>query len=369
MEETKTRKGMNSRCSLDAHIRTALVLIVPICLLLSLFLIIIDPPQSMGMFLIQLCIPYVPAFCILGLYVMFRMNHNQRKSDSKVLTWSVGVLVLASVMVLLQHLYLRPITRVTIFPLTGEIFTDFGLILLQLTFAYAVVMTAGFGVLGVIVAYFRYYMVRILHSLEQVHNDGTDNRRMKANIWVFDIPSVIDIKKVELEPIYAHGGFPKGSFRSMVLTMLAFSLILVSYIFLNPFFLLEIDAWQMVVVGMIITFFVPVFIIPWTITRDLGAKIKSQARDYYVWKGMKKRLYQGLMALGVVFLLIGLVFYLIDDLMPLVYIYMGYTIFSICLSIIYTFIYYNYFQRDFRDDILQKFQEHEEECDRLLSLR
>jgi len=354
-------RDMSKRCDLDSHIRAALLLIVPVCLLLSLILVITNPPETMGILLIQLCIPYVPAFCILGFYVMIRMNHNQRKSNRKVIAWSVGLLVLASILVLLQHLYLRPITQVTLFPLTGEIFTDLGLILIQLAFAYGVVVTAGFGVLGVIVAYFRYYMVRILHSLEHVRNDGTDRGRMKGNIWVFDIPSIIDVQGVELEPIYAQGGFPRESFRSMVLAMLIFSLILVSYIFLNPFFLLEIDAWEMVIVGMIITFFVPVFVIPWTITRDLGAKIKNQARDYYIWKGMKRRLYQGFMALGVVFLLVGLVFYLVDDLISLAYIYMGYTIFSICLSMIYTFIYYNYFQRDFRDDIVQQFLDKEEE--------
>ncbi|MGE4275122.1 MAG: hypothetical protein AB7E27_03545 [Candidatus Methanomethylophilaceae archaeon] len=298
----------------------------------------------------------------MGTYVMFCMRHNKRKRNRVVLTWSLCLIALATVLVMIYHMQIRSISRVVIFPPTGDLFSDMGLIFLQLLFSFLVVTTAGFGVIGVIVAYFRHYMVRILHSLEHVRNDGNDEWRMKGNIWVFDIPAVIDIKGVELEPAYSHGGFPQDSFRSMVEAMLVFSIILVSYIFLNPFFLLEMEAWEMMIIGMIITFFVPVFIIPWSITKDLGAKIVSQAKDYYIWKGMKKRLYQGFMALGVVFLLVGLVFYLVDDLSLVAFIYMGYFIFTVCLSLIYSFIYFNYFQRNFRDDIVQTFRERE--CER-----
>lgn len=355
MVENQESLDMEGRCVLDHRIRRALVVIVPICILLSLLMMVLNPPDRMGTALVQICLPYVPAFSLMGAYVMIKMRNNKRKRNRRVLVWSLFYTMLATVMVMLYNAHIRSITHVVVLPLTGETFLDLGLIFIQLLFAFAVAVTAGFGVLGVIVAYFRYYMVRILRSLEHVRNDGTDKGRMKGNIWVFDIPSVIDIKEVELEPVYSHGGFPMASFRSMVIAMLLFSTILVSYIFLNPFFLMEIEAWEMVIIGMILTFFVPVFIVPWSITRDLGAKIKSQAKDYYIWKGMKKRLYQSFMALGVVFLMVGLVLYLVDDLAVVAFIYLGYFLFSICLSIIYSFIYFNYFQRDFRDDIVVKF--------------
>ncbi|MFA7342500.1 MAG: hypothetical protein WCY65_04975 [Candidatus Methanomethylophilaceae archaeon] len=363
MPENQETLDLQGRCKLDHRIRRALVVIVPICILTSLLLMVFNPPDRMGTVLVQICLPYVPAFSLMGIYVMLMMRNNKRKRNRRVIAWSLFFTALATVLVMLYNAHVRSIAHVVILSLSGNTFLDMGLIFLQLLFAFAVVVTAGFGVLGVIVAYFRYYMVRILRSLEHVRNDGSDRGRMKGNIWVFDIPAVIDIEGVELEPVYCHGGFPKDSFRSMVAATLLFSIILVSYIFLNPFFLMEIEAWEMVIVGMILTFFVPVFVVPWSITRDLGAKIKSQAKDYYIWNGMKKRLYQSFMALGVVFLMVGLVLYLVDDLVMVAFIYMGYFLFSICLSIIYSFIYFNYFQRDFRDDIVLKFNQDSEDLE------
>lgn len=362
MPENDKELCFDDRSLLDARIRRLLPAIVPICILFSLLSIIIDPPSRFGLYLVRICLPYVPAFSLLGVYVMAKMRHNRRYSFAYTFPRLMGVLLVFSLLSLLYHDYFHPVNWISILPLGDELLINYLLIFLQLLLVFTIIVTTAFGVLGVIVAYFRHYMVRIINSLKRVKNDGTDKGALRANIWVFDIPSIIDIHDVELNPIGNKGTFPEGSFRSMVTAMLVLSIILVSYIFLNPFFILELQGWEMAAVGIIITFFVPVFIVPWSITRDLGVTIKSQARDYQIWTGMKKRLYQSFIALGVVFLLVGLVIYLVEDLAEVAYIYMGYFLFSICLASIYSFVYFNFFQREFCQDIVRKYEADGDDC-------
>jgi hypothetical protein len=130
-----------------------------------------------------------------------------------------------------------------------------------------------------------------------------------------------------------------------------------SYIFLNPIFEMTMTLEEAIIVTSLITFFIPVLVVPWLITRDIGAKVKSQARDYYLWKGMKSRLYAGAFAFMMFFSLFAISMYFGYDIVRATYTYVGYVAITVYLSLIYAFIYTNYYHKGFREGIIKNFNE------------
>jgi hypothetical protein len=174
---------------------------------------------------------------------------------------------------------------------------------------------------------------------------------------VYGIPDIIDVQRIELEPIPNNNKFPTKMFFSLAFSIFALGLSISSYIFLNPIFQSALTLEETVIIAVIVAFFVPVLIIPWFITRETGAKVKSQARDYYLWKGMKRRLYQGFFAIVVLLSMLTISLYLGYDIIRTSYTYAGYVLITAFLSLIYAFIYANHYHKGFKEGIVKEFGE------------
>ena len=312
--------------------------------------------KEIGSVLLRLCSPFVLGFAVLGVYSS--VHRDRGLLDGKT---AAAVLLLVpfaiSVCLVLFTTYVMPelMDFLGRFALAGmnRIITIFVSVY---SFTLVMVFTSH-GVISTVVAYFRKYTARIYLSIEQIKNDDTDTARSRISRWVYDIPSIIDIERIELEPAADDDRFPMRMFSTLAFSTFVLGLAISSYIFLNPIFERTMTLEEAVLVTAILTFFVPVLVIPWLITRDTGAKIKSQAKDYYLWKGMKRRLFEGAFAFMMFLSLFAISMYLGYDVVKASYTYAGYIVITAYVSFLYAFVYANYYHKGFRKGIIENFND------------
>ena len=339
----------------DRTVIRAVPYVVVISAIFGLFMVFIGP-WSVGRVFLRFCSSFVIGFAVLGIYSFIHR-------DRGVLDWRIVAAILLlipliiSVTLFLLDTYLMP--GMMNF-LNEYISFDSGKAAKIFFFSYSttilMVLTCH-GVVSTVVAYFRNYTAKIYLSIEKIKNDETDTGRSRISRWIYNIPDIIDVRCIELEPAPDDGKFPMRMFAPLAFSIFALGLIVSSYIFLNPIFEKTFSLEEAVIVTVVLTFFVPVLVIPWFITRDTGAKIKSQARDYYLWKGMKKRLYEGFFAFVVLLSLFAISMYIGYDLVRASYTYLAYIAITAFLSLMYAFVYSNHYHKWFRKGIIKNFND------------
>jgi hypothetical protein len=108
-----------------------------------------------------------------------------------------------------------------------------------------------------------------------------------------------------------------------------------------------------------ISILIPIFILPWFIYLRLDAKIQGPIKDFKLFNGLSSRMFQTLVAFGTLLLLVRLALKN-PAFMRVVLSFAGYFMFFICGLIIFTFIYFNYFENDLAADIVKKYEEMKE---------
>ena len=342
----------------DRMIMKAVPYIVLISVISGALFAVFTRSPEIGIIIVRFFTPFVLGFAALGIYSFIRRDRGSVKGTVVV---SIFVLIplAASIVLILFTSYVMPEIMDV---LANWMIQRLGKTanILIMVYALTVLMAfTGHGVISTVVAYFRTYTARIYLSIEKIRNDGNDTGRSKISRWVYDIPDIIDIDRIELEPV-SQSGFPVRMFASMAFSIFALGLCVSSYIFLNPIFQSAMTLEETVIMGVILTFFIPVLVIPWFITKDTGAKIKSQAKDYYLWKGMKKRLYQGFFTFVMFSSLFIISVYLGYDIVRTYMTYAGYVAITAFLSLLYAFIYTNYYHSGFKEGIIGKFNEMKE---------
>ncbi|MDR0334392.1 MAG: hypothetical protein LBH69_00695 [Methanomassiliicoccaceae archaeon] len=323
---------------------------------------------QMGLLILCFCSPFALGFAALGVYAF--LHREPGALDGKItMTMLITFPLIISMVMLAITSYVMSEVTDYIMELTRN-FAPKSLTVIGIVYSLTLVMLfTCHGVISTVVAYFRKYTVRIYLSLEKIKNDHTDTTRNKISRWIYGVPDVIDVRSIELEPVRSDGRFPVRMFVSLAFSIFALGLSVSSYVFLNPIFQSALTIDEAVIITVILTFFIPVLVIPWFITRDIGAKIKSQARDYYLWKGMRKRLYQGFFAIMVFLSMFMISVYLGYDIVRTSYTYAGYVTITAFLSLFCSFIYANYYHKGFKEGIIQEFGEAKGSADREQSAR
>jgi len=340
----------------DRLIIKALPYVVIISAVSGITLMLIMGRQDIGRTLLELFSPFVIGFAGLGVFSFYHRGRG-------LLDWRITVMILLatpfliSVILVFFTSYVMPevlefLEKLTL-TTTNKIITVFGFVYALM---FLMVLTSH-GVISTVVAYFRRYTTMIYLSIEKIKNDATDSARGKFSRWIYEIPDVIDIRSVELEPAHDNDTFPVKMFFSMAFSIFALGLSISSYIFLNPIFQSTFTLGETVAITVILSFFVPVLVIPWFITKSTGAKIKSQARDYYLWKGMKRRLYQGFFAVMFLLSMFAISVYLGYDIWRTSMTYAGYVAITAFLSLLYSFVYINFYYSGFKKAIIDDFNE------------
>ena len=311
---------------------------------------------SFGHFLYSACVSYTALFIILGIPAFILSEHNVIKSRYTAAVLFLGAVVLG----LLFWFLLGPETNGLNRFISGFYWfisrsgleitlysTVLGVVVLMV-----VCVLVSYGVLAVLVAYFRENYHRILLSLEK--ND--DSKLCRTSRKYFLIPSIIDVTEVTLDPEVDDDVFQKNVFWRMLAYEIVAGLIIASYLFLNPVFLQTINYGEMMVIIMLLSLFISTLVVPVSILRSLGAAAHSAGnRPYPLWQGMKNKLFHPAFYVGLFLTLMWISLYTQMDGLRIVTHYVGYLIFMGMLGVIVSFTYVNVFYVPFKNGIIRNF--------------
>ena len=328
------------------------------CLIAGVVLVSLVYSNTVGEIIMGFCIAFVFGFFFLGILAVYQRGRSVVRSRVPLIFFGLGPLIVAVVGYYIG-IYLAHMDTFEslIFRNTGNTFNDIVFISAQIYAIAAGSIVAAYGVISVVSSYFRQYIARVYKYIGRLKNDGTDSKKGNFTLRFFDVPAVIDIERVELEPIERTLPFPKDAFISMTISIFLLDMIICSYFFLNPILMAEISIYEMMTIGMLISFFIPVLIMPWYITKENGAKVIGASRPYYLWKGLKKRMYQSFFTFALIFLLLLLTLYLGNDIIRITYTYIGYVAFSAALSVIFSYVFFSNYNEYIKKGIVKKFEE------------
>ena len=319
-------------------------------------IVLLDKSESVGAALVAFCESYVVGFFLLGVYAfIYRREISVIRNKIPLIFFAIGPVIAAMVAYCIGLNIIPDIFSSEIFDHTDNAIRDVLSIAAKLYLIMLLTVMVVFGVVSVVSSCFRQYSAQIFRYISRLKNDGTDDRKGRFTLGFYEIPDIIEIKSVEMEPS-DNEDFSMDEFISMSLSVFALCIVICSYLFLNPVFMREMTFYEVLMIGILISFFVPVLVIPWYITKETGAKIKSDSRDLYLWKGMRKRLYQSFFGFTMVLLLMILSLYLGTDFMRITYTYVGYVAFLAFMSMFYAYVFFNHFNNHLRNDIVRKFR-------------
>ena len=341
----------------DKRLIDALPYLVTLCAIGgALNIILLDKSESVGSALVAFCEAYVLGFFFLGVYAFIYRESGSIRNKIPVIFFAIGP-VLAAIVSYWIGLYVVPdIFSSEIFDYTDNAVQDVLTTAAKLYLIMLLTVMVVFGVVSVVSSCFRQYSAQVFNFISRLKNDGTDTGRGRFALKFYEIPDIITIKSVEMEPT-ENENFSMEEFISMSISVFALCIVICSYLFLNPVFMREMTFYEVLMIGILISFFVPVLVVPWYITKETGAKIKNDSRDLYLWKGMKKRLYQSFFGFTMVLLLMILSLYLGTDLMRITYTYIGYVAFLAFMSMFYAYVFFNNFNNHLKKDIVRKFRQ------------
>ena len=304
-----------------------------------------------------ICLGFVLGFTVLGVACVFL-------SDKGVISrWYVVLAIVLLPIIFTAILY--PLgTNVGFSDFIVKYFDIFGMSMSIYSFLIALysitimVFFVAYGVVSVIVGYFRSYFYRVLRSLEI----PSKSRKRRIADWLFQIPDIIDIGSVEFEPESRDERFNRPLFMNTAFSIFILGIVICSYIFINPLFLQIVNFDEMLLIGTFLSLFISTLVIPWSIVKSIGAKITSDApRDFYLWKGMKGRLYQGFFTVTFFMMLLTLSVYLGMDLSRIVTTYLGYIAFIALIAVVTSFVYVNTYYKGFKNGIIKSYIRSKEE--------
>jgi len=329
------------------------------CAIMIVFLTIYLENYTVMGVVFAICLGFVLGFSVLGVACVFLSD--------------IGVI--SKYYVIPAVIILPVILTVILYPLGTNIgFSDFivkyfdifGMSTNMFSFLIAlysitiVVFFVAYGVVSVIVGYFRAYFYRVLRYIESPPEKK--NIRNRISEWMFQVPDIIDVRSIEFEPEVEDEKFNFKLFLNTAFSIFVLGIVICSYIFINPLFLQIFSFDEMLLVGMFLSLFISTLVIPWSIVKSIGAKIVSDApRDFYLWKGMKGRLYQGFFTVTFFMMLLTLSVYMGMDFSRIVTTYLGYIAFIGLIALITSFVYVNTYYKGFKNGIIKSYLKSKEE--------
>ncbi|MBR2255664.1 MAG: hypothetical protein IJ856_07670, partial [Candidatus Methanomethylophilaceae archaeon] len=209
------------------------------------------------------------------------------------------------------------------------------------------------GILSVICAYLKKYIVVTLVSLQKHSLNGTRGKSEKF----FMVPDVLDVRDVKVEPERSGFKVDISVYIRFTLYMIAFGMVLCSYLFVNPYFLEQISWSTMLSIMLMLSIFMPSLLIPWILLRQLGARVVTDApRDYFLWVGAKDKLFKTFMILGAIMMLLFLSLYYGNDPFHIFTEYLTYIVPLSTLAVIFALLYTNNFSVPLVSAIKEEFE-------------
>jgi hypothetical protein len=324
------------------------------CCVISAVLLFINGFDGIEDLMLSLCQGFVIGFIFLGIPTTLLSDKGVMGFSKQLAIYLLVPIVVGATMTIAGYTVAPWILEFSLMPHMGSFVPDLIRMCIEMYIFILCGSLAINAVITVVVAYLSRYMGKIYLSVEDARKSGA-TRGARLSEAMFQVPDIIDVEDVELEPFVDQDRIQWYRAFGLAFTMFMFGTVICSNIFLNPYFIEIIPYDEMVVIGVLLSMFLPVLIFPWQITEAVGAKVKSKARDYYLWKGLKNRLYQSFFTVAVFVLLIFILIYLGIDFSTVAYTYLAYLSIMGAVSLLYAFIYYNRHYVGFKSGVAKNF--------------
>ena len=223
----------------------------------------------------------------------------------------------------------------------------------------------GFGMIAVLSVLIRRKTPDMLVEITKITPNITeeakekDKRKSRGYIWLawaYGIPEVLGTKTLTINSGEPNDRIARTAFKSAVRWQLFFGVVLLIYISFSPFLLDFVEMQELASISSFTTTFIPVFILPWFIYLRLDVKIQGPVKDFKIFDGLSSRMFQTIVAFGTMFLLVRLALRN-PAFISVMISFLVYSMFFVSGTLIFTFIYFNYFENDLAQDIARRYDE------------
>jgi hypothetical protein len=230
---------------------------------------------------------------------------------------------------------------------------------------FIVILLVGFGMMGVMSALIRLKTADFLHEITKITPNLTEAKKKEDKKtymgyiwlrWAFDIPDVLDTKTLTINSGEPKNKIPWSVFKKAVMWQLFFGFVIVIYISFSPFLLDIMDMMSLFSIASNVSTFVPLFILPWFIYLRMDAKIEGPVKDFKLYDGLSARMFQTLFAFSTIILIVRLALEK-SEVQSVLLSFASFYIFYVIGVLIFTYIYFNYFENDLANDIAKKYEE------------
>ncbi|MHA1969363.1 MAG: hypothetical protein ACW964_16385 [Candidatus Hodarchaeales archaeon] len=223
----------------------------------------------------------------------------------------------------------------------------------------------GFGVNGILTAVERgvgpetmLFISRISHKTSKSMKKKEPRLYLRYHTlrWRFNIPNNLNTKPLTVSKVKPRSQFPWKQFKSAIIWENLFGIVLSINISLNPLLLNEISIEELFATSSFIGAFILILIFPFLIYNRINAIIGGVKKPFKLEAGLRNRTFQIIAGVGT---LIFLIRFILQDFI-LETVILSFFIFFLAylaISIILTFIYYNYFEDDLARDIANRYFE------------
>ncbi len=212
-----------------------------------------------------------------------------------------------------------------------------------------------FGAIGVVSALTRIITPIVLVRVRGISgNSGWTDR---ALAWIYGIPDTLDTRTLTLGPPETQDEFPRRKFMQAVSWELILGTILAIYVAFNP---LIVDnrspdslARLFGTLGLA-AILVPLVMVPWFVYTGMNAKIKGMMKDFRLYDGIRARIFRSYIAVGTIVVFVRM-FHPDTEIQSYVVGFGGYLTALVTTALMFTFIYFNYFDRELTKDIITSY--------------
>jgi hypothetical protein len=232
-------------------------------------------------------------------------------------------------------------------------------------FGFIVILLTGFGMIGFLSALIRSKTPDLLVEITKITPNTTEERKKGEKRtyfgyiwlgWAFDIPDVLDTKTLTINSGEQKKKIPWPIFKQAIMWQVFFGIVIVVYISFSPFLLDLMDMMSLFNIASNVTTFIPLLILPWFIYLRLDAKIKGPMKDFKLFDGLKSRMLQTIVAFGTILILVRIALKN-PGFWSVIQSFIGFFMFFFAGVLIFTFVYFNYFENDLAEDIVRIYEE------------
>lgn len=327
---------------------------------------ILEPDPGMVEFFYM--ISMLMAFALTGVLAIHLYSKEGIISTKEVLKFfgklatGFGVMV-APIIVMIMFFSEEGVPDSTIEKIVMAIFFMIGMFIAAFVFLFFI-LVIGFGMIALLAVIERGIAPEMLLHVSRITKNTTDKMKkkdLKSYVtysglrWVFNIPDAVDTRTLTINRGKPFKKIPWTTLRNAMIWEFIFGTLIVIYISLNPLYLEEYSFQELFTMAQNFTIFVPYLVLPWFIYLRLDARNKGHAKDFNLYSGRKTRMIQTFITLGTLLIMIRLALEKVDW-VAIVTSFIGYYFMFFITALIFTFIYFNYFENELAYDIARRYE-------------